>query len=997
MHLARPEFLGLLVLLPLIVVMARRSLAGAGPVRTILAITLRCLTAVALILALAELASVRRIDDQTVIFVLDTSRSVPAQEYRQAAEYVRQSAAAMRPEKDRIAVLQFAGGCAIAQLPGHSLAVEVDGQAPDSDRSDLARALRLAAAIVPPDTSGRIVLFSDGNENQGSALKEVKNLRANNIPVDVLPCLYGHDREVVFETMTVPATANQGEPVRVGMVLRSLRAVRGRIVLYEGDRPIDQHSGRRVELHPGTNRLEEEVFLGSPGLYRFRAEFIPDDPADDGIAANNSAVACALVRAESQVLILADSLALNEGETRSVDLLAEALRRERTPVVVADLADMTLDTPALLPYSAVILSNVPISSLNLDGQGALAAYTRDLGGGLVAIGGDQSFSAGGYAGSLLEAVLPVQVDRQRLLTLNTAMVIVLDRSGSMAGEKIDIAKKSAIGSMELLSPFDYIGLVSFDVEPVWNVPLMLCANKTDIRWRIGGIAAGGGTDMFPAMTQAGKVLRTAPAAGKHMILLTDGQSQPADFEQLARELSRGGITISTIAVGPDADRALLHSLAKIGGGRFYAVESLNLIPRIFARETALAGRSGVVEETFTPQLRPTLETDITSGIDPRMIPPLHGYVIASARPEASTGMVRTHQGGEDPILAWWRVGLGKSVAFTSGSWPRWGRDWVAWSGFSKLWTQAVRWVARTATAGNLEITTRIDGNRVHVVVQDESAHRHVSTIVGGVTDPANRSRPLVLTQVGPGEFEGVFTADTRGNYVIQAQVAGGGAQQSAVAVVGVAYSPEYRELRSNIMLLRELSQQTGGRLLDRSKPETVFRPERIGPISSHQPLWNLLLRCAMFAFLADVAVRRLAVDPRALARRWQALRAELAGRNRPVITGEPLVTLKAARDRARAAAGSGTETADRPPDPATTRDPRPFTPPAGRSGATPFPASEDPFRQEAYTVPEPRPAAAPPESPPEDSLARLLAVRRRRSPADPQASSPPSGSEDDSA
>ncbi len=990
MHLARPEFLGLLVLLPVIVVMARRSLAGAGPVRTTLAITLRCISMLALILALAELASVRRIDDQTVIFVLDTSRSVPAQEYRQAADYLRRSTAAMRPGKDRIAVVQFAGGCAIAQLPGDRLAVDVDGQAPDPDHSDLARALRLAAAIIPPDTTGRIVLFSDGNENQGSVLKEVKNLQANNIPVDVLPCLYGHDREVVFETMTVPATANEGEPVRIRMVLRSSQAVSGRIVLYEGDKPIDHRPGRRVELHPGTNRLEEEWYLGNSGLYRFRAEFIPDDPADDGIPANNSAVACSLVRAESQVLILADALALNEGEARSADLLAEALRREQVPVVVADLADMTLDTPSLLPYAAVVLSNVPISSLNLDGQGALAAYVRDLGGGLVVIGGDQSFSAGGYAGSLLEALLPVHIDRQKLLTLNTAMVIVLDHSGSMAGEKIDIAKKSAIGSMELLSPFDYFGLVSFDVAPTWNVPLMRCTNKTDIRWRIGGIAAGGGTDMFPAMTQAGEVLRTARAAGKHMILLTDGQSQAADFEQLARDLSRSGITISSIAVGPDADRALLHSLAKIGGGRFYAVDRLNLIPRIFARETALAGRAGVIEETFTPQMRPTLEADITSGIDPRAIPPLHGYVIASARPEASTGMVRTHQGGEDPILAWWRIGLGKSVAFTSGSWPRWGREWVAWSGFSKLWTQAVRWTARPAIARDLEITTRIDGNRVHVVVQDESAHRHVSTIVAAVTDPANRSRPLVLTQVGPGEFEGAFSADTRGNYVIQAQAgssaAGGGAPPSAIAVVGVAYSPEYRELRSNIMLLQELSQQTGGRLLDRSTPEAVFRPERIESISSHQPLWSLLLRCALFVFLADVAVRRLAVDPRALARRWQALRAELAGRNRPVVTGEPLVTLKAARDRVRAAAGSNTETAESRTDAASVRDGRPFTP-ASRPSATPFPTSPDPIRQDAPTAQEP---------PPEDSLARLLALRRRRPPSDPPASSTPPGSPDKS-
>jgi Mg-chelatase subunit ChlD len=981
--LANPKWCWLLMLLAVIPLLSRRSLSGVGHVRMILAIVLRCTVIALLVLAIANMQETRKIDDQTVVFVVDGSRSVPADQRRSGTEFMRSASTTLRAGKDRVGVLQFADHAQIEQTPAASLGSSALSVMDRDDRTDIAGALRLASAVFSSDAAQRIVLISDGNENSSDALSEARSLAAKGIPVDVLTCEFDHRREVVFENMNAPVHANQSEPIKLSLLLRSQERCTGRIVVYQngamiGGQGPGESTGWPVEVRPGPNRFELPIPLKQGGAQRFRAEFVPDDSSHDEIAANNSAVACTIVHGGDRVLVITDALLAGPDEVRSAQLFVEAVGRERIDADIVDISNMTLDAATLLERSAVVLSNVSVSSLDAAGQQALATYVRDLGGGMVVLGGNQSFSAGGYEDSLLEAILPVKTNKQAKAILNAALVIVLDRSGSMDGEKLATAKKAAIGATELLSSLDHIGVIAFDSIAEWSVPLTLCSNRAVVRAKISEISVGGGTDMFPGLVQAGQRLRSASAASKHIIVLTDGRSSPADFIGATRKIRANNITLSAIAVGSDADEPLLKNMAKTGGGRYYFVDGLKNLPRVFARETMLVGRRGLVEEPFQPEIRSTDDDAITAGIDPTTLPKLKGYVIAAPRPGASTAMVRATKKGEDPLLASWRVGLGRVVAFTSGMWTRWGAEWAAWPGFSKLWSQAIRWVSRSVNSSQVEIATMIDGENVRVTVEiDESTagDNRAQSVVGRIIDPAGKLTRLDLRRAGSGRFEGVFPATAPGSYVVQAginrsndAIAGG---EVSHAVVSVAYSPEYKELKSNAHLLNEIATQTGGRVLEASEAAAVFDPARIRPVTSQRPLWDWLLKIAIALFLVDVAVRRLDLDPAAMSARLQVFISQIAGRGRPQVAVESLASLKSVRARTQAAMPSGKQSG--------------FAggvKPEARPSQTPQFQPELPFREPPKQAELP---AAAKDLPPTDDARdegsytqRLLASKRRR-------------------
>jgi Mg-chelatase subunit ChlD len=977
--LDRPGWCWLLMVLAVIPLLSRRSLAGVGHVRMILAIVLRCSVIALLVLAIANMQETRKIDDQAVVFVVDGSRSMPVEQRRSAAEFMRSATSTLRPGKDRVGVLQFADGAQIEQTPAPALAASSLSVLGRDDRTDIAGGLRLASAVFSADTAQRIVLISDGNENVSDALSEARSLAAKGIPVDVLKCDYEHRREVVFESMNAPAHANQAEPIKLSLLLRSQEQCTGRIVVYQngamvgGEKP-GEAAGWPIEVRPGPNRFELPIPMTEGGPQRFKAEFIPDDPSQDMIAANNSAMACTVVQGGDHVLVLTDAMMAGPDQAQSAQLFVEAIGRERIESEVVDVSNTTLDIPALVDHSTVVLSNVSISSLGTSGQEALATYVRDLGGGLVVIGGDQSFSAGGYDNSLLEAILPVKTNQQAKAMLNAALVIVLDRSGSMTGEKLNTAKKAAIGAAELLSRLDYIGVIAFDSIAEWAVPLTLCANRAAVRAGIAAISEGGGTDMYPAMVQGGNRLRSASAASKHMIILTDGQSAPGDFEGVTGKMRFDGITVSSIAVGGDADQGLLKRIAKQGGGRFYSVDGLKTLPRIFARETMLVGRRGIVQEAFKPELRPTDDEAITAGLKSEDIPQLKAYVIASPKPGASTAMVRTRQKGEDPLLASWRVGLGRSVAFTSGMWPRWGPEWTTWPSFSKLWAQVIRWASRSANSSKLELETGIDGQNVRVGVEIDDkidASTKSQSVVGRIIDPQGKVHRVDLKRVGSGRFEGVFAATSPGSYVVQAGLSRGDAAAGGMdvthAVVSVAYSPEYKELKSNEQLLSEIASQTGGQVLDAQEPATVFDPKRIQSITAQKPLWEFLLKLAIALFILDVAVRRLDLDLPGMSERFSIFLSQVSGRARPQVAVEALSSLKNVRARAQASMSA-------PPK----RSAADSKLPGVQWDAAP-PAIELPKASTPTKSPEPRKPAPTETSPDEGGITgRLLANKRRR-------------------
>lgn len=901
-------YLAALLLVPVALLLARRSLAGLGGARRVCVVSLRGMVLCGLILALASPQWVRHSDNRTAVFVVDRSESVPRELQQEAFQFVQAAAAGMRPNKDRIAVLSFAGSSVVEQLPGDRLRID---RLADMDRphaTDLAAGVRMALALLPPNSVGRVIVLSDGNENVGSAAREAEAGAAAGIPVDVVPIRYEHKSEIVVERLAAPAAARLDETITLNLVVRSQAPAAARVLLYHNETLLDldpssAQAGHPIVLESGYNRYPIAVSLRESGVHRFRAVVEPDRAEFDTILDNNEGRALTLVAGKPRVLILTEEAAADDP---SANLLAQALRQAQIECDIVSLGDFAPDSGALLGYSAVMLSNVSAMALGEGGQRALASYVRDLGGGLIALGGDRAFSMGGYHRTPLEEVLPVETARDRLKLLSLGMVIVIDRSGSMMGERLHMARAAAIGAVQLLSARDRVGVIAFDHEPEWIVPLTRCENKSAIEARIAGIGAGGGTVMYPAIEQAAAALAHANTNLRHIIVLTDGHSVPGDFDGLAQRCADAGISITTVAVGRGADEALLARIAQRSGGRFYVTYSARPLPQIFARETALVGRSGMVERAFAPTLQTGLDEQILRGFDQADIPPLRGYVVAAARPLARTPLVHITDDGADPILAYWQAGLGRTVAFTSGMWSRWGPEWIEWPGFGKLWAQCVRYAARPESSQDFRVTTAVEGSQARIIVEADGLPARLLgsvSLVGQVVDPQYEAHELRLEQAGPGRFEAVFPAERRGAYLASMAYRIGAGEQARVgsiqAGVAISHSPEHSTVRHDEAVLTSLARQTDGRVLRPDQPLAVFEPWSIPPIEMRQPIWEDLVRLVVLLFLLDVAVRRLAVHPIHALRRLRAFLGEMAGTPAPAGASQTVAALRGARERAR--------------------------------------------------------------------------------------------------
>lgn len=910
--LTHTGYLAVLALLPVVLVLSWRSLAGLGPVRGPLAVGLRCLVITVTALALASPEWVRMTDDQTVTFALDQSDSISAAHQRDALAFVERSTASMRRGKDRVATVSFAGRPSVDQLPREMLLAQELGDVEDRHQTSLAAALRLGLALFPGDTAKRMVVISDGNENRGLAADEAENYAALGIPIDVVPLRYEHAAEILVDQLSAPASAERDEVVNLELLVRSQVETTARLTLFRNERRVDLgagtgRTGRLIRIAAGANRFSIPVRLRASGVQRFRAVVDPVDPAADSIAVNNQGQAFTIVGEAARVAIITDMSARDpETEAASADILARALRESGVECDVVALDDLPADPAALADRSAVILSNVSAFALGVARQALLASYVRDQGGGLIVLGGDQAFSVGGYAHTPLEQILPVETSRDKLKFLSLGMVIVIDRSGSMAGEKIAMARQAAIGSVGLLSRLDRIGVIAFNSTAEWIVPFRLADDRAEITQRVSLLYDGGGTSLYPALEQAQAALLAASTNLKHMIVLTDGQSAPGPFETLAERCGEAGITISTIAVGPDADRALLARIAQQSGGRMYVADSARPLPQIFARETVLASRSGIFERPFTPTLRARVDEQVMAGFAGE-VPPLGGHVVTAAKPMANTPLVRPTEEGADPILAYWQVGLGRTVAFTSGLWPKWGPAWVAWPGFGKLWAQAVRYAARSSDHDALEVETTVKGGNAHVTISAE--HLPIRTLgtltVGGqVVAPDYASSSLPLQQTAAGRYEAVFPLDAPGTYLLNlAYSFGRGAERrSGVLRAGVvqSYAPEYRALRHSEPTLSALARRTGGRVLNLKTPETVFEARSIRPIEARRPFWEDLVRLALVLFLLDVAVRRVALTPTEAVARFRRFVREMAGVQSEADSVATLGTLRGAKERVQA-------------------------------------------------------------------------------------------------
>lgn len=984
-----PGYLALLALLPLLVAMSRRSLAALGPGRRAAAIAARCLVVTLMVLALAGAQRARRIRDVTVLFLVDRSRSVPADLQREAFEFVRQAAGGRRAG-DRVGVIAFDGAADIEQAPMAALELARLSEAAQPDQTNLAGAARLALALLPSDTTGRVVVLSDGNENVGAVLQEAERFAAAGVPIDVRPMRYEHSHEVVFESLRAPPAANVDETVNLHAVLRSQQPVTGKVLLYQNEQLVDLNgprpgAGHAVELQPGPNRCTLPLELRAAGVHRFRAEFVPDEPGSDTLPDNNEGRAFTVVAGQGRVLVLttADDL---EAAQPSARLLAGALEAEGLECEVEVAGTQPLDQVRLLEYSAVVLSNVPADDIRSEEQQTLAVYVRELGGGLIMLGGDRSFGAGGWLGSPVEEVMPVSFDiKHKKEFLKGALVLCMHACEVERGNYI--GERCAIDSVKTLSSRDLVGVLAWQWQGSqrghWVVPLQEVGNRTAIINAIKKMSMGDMPDLDAVMRPAVQALLARKDVGpKHMIVISDFDPQ-APRDDLIEMMRKGGVTCSTVAIGYGGhaiNETLADSIARSTGGRFYRTNDFSKLPQIFVKESREIRRSLVQEVAFNPRLVNPL-SPVVPGLAGAALPELGGLVLTTPRPLADVPITRrTEEGEDDPVLAHWQVGLGRTVAFTSGQWNNWGVNWTPWEKFGKLWAQIVRWASRPLEDAPFEVTTSVHGGRATVRLDARTAMTAAAEVGGTLVRPGNAAEPLRLAQTGPGRFEAEFDVRERGDYVLNLGYRLGhgpdAASGSLRTGLSIAYSPEYSQMSANLPLLDELRGRTGGRLLGPQDAARVFERSGLPAAEARRSIWETLVWWVLVLFLVDVAIRRVALHPAELARRARQLLAEMAGRGRPA--GEAaavLSTLKGARDRVReqeqAARQQAAAEAARP---AATARYEPPTPDAR--------ASEDLSRalggasqQDAPVVA--RPTGRKPTQTEADYTARLLRAKRR--------------------
>ncbi|HLA23948.1 MAG TPA: VWA domain-containing protein [bacterium] len=836
LRFAHPEALLLFLLVPAALALARGRVTPGG------ALGLRALVMAALVLSLAAPQFSGGGTGQHVVFAVDLSESISPGARADAVEFAREAASRRRPA-DRIGAVTFAADAVVEEAPSDAPALAFTTR-PVPGATDIAQAIRTALATMPAGGARRIILATDGNANRGDLDQALALARSQGVEISVVPLLSGSGDDVLVEEVLAPSEVRTAERFTVRIALASTAEARVQLRVAENDAEIAR---RTVALAPGRTVISVGRVAQREGLLRYTAEITA---TPDVTTANNVAAALVAVRGAPVVWYVAGDPGPLPQVLRAQGLRVVSMRPESLPGSPAEYRTV----------AAVVLDDVAAPSLSAPQQGALRDFVGALGGGLVVVGGPRSFGVGGYARTPLEEALPVSMDvRHRLALPSMAIILVIDTSGSMGAfgqqiAKVELAKETAQSVIDLLGERDIIGVVSFDQEPRWLVTPTEARNREQVMDQVARVRAGGGTNMHPALRLAYDYLRRSPAKIRHVIVISDGQTDPGDFEGLVTRLARDRVTTSAVAVGGDADEQIMRSVARWGGGRYYLTRDLYSVPQILTAEALLASRAYIIEERLTPELRQR------GLVDDFTVPALRGYVATAPKP---AGTVHLASPADDPILAVWQYGLGRAAAFTSDARARWAAEWMAWPDLARFWGRLVRWSARDDADGLIVSIEQVDAAGQRAAAGGSAAivldvFTPAGEPVDGLQAEASVAGPagvqsVRLVQSAPGRYEGQIVAARPGSYAVTVAARAGETARLKTTGFVVPYSPELRDLTVNRALLARIVEATGGTIL--TDPRQALAPTR----SARTPVdgWPYLVTLAVGFFLAEITWRRV--------------------------------------------------------------------------------------------------------------------------------------------
>jgi Ca-activated chloride channel family protein len=856
------------LLIPLLVLGALR-LSSLGPWRRRLAFGLEVLSVLLLLGALAQPARIKPDTRLNLVLVLDTSDSLSATARQTALTFIQSTLTGAGPA-DRVRVVAAAGQ-AVLLTPQEAAGdlwpaatAAIAGAGGNTRASDLAAGLRLAGSLLSDSGRRRVVLLSDGWATAGQVADEATQLRARGIDLQVVPLVALGTPEVILEGVSTPPYARQGDTLSSQVRIFSTAAATATLQVRLDGAPL---TTRPITLQPGENQVALEQTATALGYHHLDVTVAA---AADSSATNNAASATVVVKPQPRILVLED----RPGEAAS---LVRALSTQQMTVDVQPSGSVPSRVQDLDGYDSIILNNVAATSLTLDQQRTLQEYVRREGRGLVVVGGQTSYARGGYADSTLEEMLPVSSQPPpRPQKGATALVLVLDRSGSMyisdgpdQPNKLALAKEAARLAVDALRPGDTIGVVVFDDQPEWTVPIQQIAGDADkeaIKAAIAGIDVGAGTSIYPAVVVAEGAIRQVTAPTKHLVLLTDGQEfGHPDYGAVLDDMRANGITLSSIGIGADADKDLLTYLARLGNGRYYFTERLQNIPQIVFKEVDVALQQSVKEGLLQPHFQ--VPSPVLHGFAPQDLPQLGGYDITTAKPEAVVGLVSDEA---DPLLAHWNYGLGRVLAFTSAVDTHWGGGWLTWDEFARFWNGAVRWTMANPVERQLQPTITVrppagagaDAGIAHLTVESihaDNSFADLATLTAALRSPTGVVTTTLLAQTAPGRYEADVPVGEAGAYEVRVARQEGDTTVQETAGFSIPPNPELLHAGTNTRLLQQLV--NGQTFLN--SPAGALDPTGLqGAAPDKEPLWPYLLLPGLLLLLAGVAVRRVAFTRR---------------------------------------------------------------------------------------------------------------------------------------
>ncbi len=763
-----------------------------------------------------------------VTILADTSQSLTQQDVEALGERI--SAIQSARGRHLVRVLPFARGVR-SIAPEETGGLKLTGG--ESGRgTNLEAAIRDAIASTPAGLVPHFVLVSDGMETEGNVMQALWQAQQMNIPIDTYT-LRGRQKPLLnIAAVKMPPQAFAGEKFPVEISLQSPREASARLELKAEGKTIG--SGE-VKLKAGLNDLTITSAVTTSGVIHLSGTL---NAGDLGEARFDQAV---YIQKPRMLYISADPAGTDVNFMRAVDAYQFEVTKQE---------DIPLDS--LHKYEVLVLNNQDLEGFSPATKLAIETYVK-RGGGLLTLGGEKNQYVEKKPGTPedpLERTLPAKLAPPRSPE-GTCVVLIVDKSSSMEGRKMELARIASIGVIENLRPIDLIGVLIFDNSHQWAVPIRKAEDKTLIKRLVAGITPDGGTQIAPALTEAFKKIVPVKATFKHIVLLTDGISEEGDSITLARDAGNQRVTISTVGLGQDVNKGYLEKVAALSKGKSYFLTDPSGLEQILLRDVMEFTGSTAVEKPAAPILMRAAEILEGTAID--KAPPLKGYVKYEAKPSADLLLTVPGEKGntKDPLLARWQYGLGRVSVFTSDAKSRWAESWMGWQGFDRFWGNVLRdllphsetedsSLSFDPTNRELEVTYRIPSS--------EDAKAKVPALF--VFGPSEFRAPVNVQKVAAGVYRGrIQIGDRTGLFRVRPA-------ETTRLFPEVGYyrqESEVVEYGNNPALLKQLSSFSGG--ASEPKPGDVFRGGG-RQIETSLALWPLLIGLAILVNLIEVFLRK---------------------------------------------------------------------------------------------------------------------------------------------